>query len=232
MAGQDKVLVVCDYAQIEVKVGALLSGEHELIKRMASGLDMHVLMAADLYGVDVEDVTKEQRNRSKGLTFGVQYGMKEPSLSKVLGCSLSEAHRWLGAWQQQYPSMHNQRKLWRREAGRTKCLMTAGGRRLLTGSKVSYQQAANYPVQGGAADCMYAAMGAFFPLRKERGLEDVRLRLVVHDEIVVEAPRELAQSAQSLVEDAMVAGFSLVFPHAPTYGLVDSSVCSNWSEKG
>lgn len=233
-ASPEHQLIIADYAQIEVRVGALLSGQTDLLERMASGsTDLHTIMAADLFKIAIGDVTKGQRGQAKALTFGVQYGMQAKSLSNVLGCSEAEAREFLMRWEETYPMMHAQRAEWKREAGRTKCLMTAGGRRLMCGSKITYQQAANYPVQAGAADVMYAALGEFARLRWDREMNWTnRMLLVVHDELVIESQVRHVDACVQLTKDAMNGGFLRVFPGTLTTGLVDITITSDWSQKG
>ena len=223
-------LIIADYSQIEVRVATLLSKEPALQEAFSNGVDIHRATAARMFKVPDQEITREQRRQAKEITFGMCYGMGEKALATTLGVGLVEARTWVQTWQQAYPILTS----WRRKAAAVtrKCrtLKTAGGRRIAFKGHPTPQQCFNYPVQSGAADVLYAALGVL-----DRKLDGSKLSAtplnVIHDEIVLEAPANEAQSAANLLRESMVEGFLMIFPGAETRGLVDVSVGGSWGEK-
>jgi DNA polymerase-1 len=186
-------------------------------------------MAAMKLGKPVEDVTKEERGNSKNITFGIQYGMGARSLGANLGVSKKEGQQELDRWADQFPKMAGKRKKWQGEAERTGFLTTISGRKLHVGTDASFPTCSNYPVQGSAADVMYKALKHLIRIRREEGLT-FSICLVVHDEIILEAPEGHQYAAKAALELAMTEGYAELWPTGPIEGLVDATICTNWYE--
>ena len=107
-------------------------------------------------------------------------------------------------------------------------VVTATGRRCHLGRRPSPSQCFNYPVQGSAADVMYAALAELWGATS--GLEWFRPLVVVHDEIVVEVPEDRVEDAKRILETAMVAGYLDVFPEETTRDLVEAKSGRTWKE--
>ena len=158
------------------------------------------------------------------------YGMGEKALAAKLGVGLAEARTWVQTWQKAYPILASWRGKGAALIRKRRTLKTAGGRRIAFKGHPTPQVCFNYPVQSGAADVLYAALGILDQRLDGSGLSAIPLN-VIHDEIVLEAPIEEAGRAAELLRDAMVSGFVQIFPGAETRGLVDVSVVDSWGEK-
>ena len=223
-------LIVADYSQIEIRVAALLSKEPVLYHAFADGADIHQATAAGMFKIPDDQVSREQRQRAKEITFGMLYGMGEKSLAGALGVSRAEAQVWVRAWRESYPVLARWRRGQVSNVKQRRMLRTAGGRRIVFRGNPSPQQCFNYPVQSGAADVLYAALGVLD--RRLDGSEHSAIPLnVIHDEIVLEAPANEAQSAAKLLCESMIEGFLMIFPDAETRGLVDVSVRDSWGSE-
>ena len=223
-------LIVADYSQIEIRVAALLSKEPALYNAFADGADIHKATAAGMFKIPDDQVSREQRQRAKEITFGMLYGMGEKSLAGALGVSRTEAQVWVRAWRESYPVLARWRRGQVSNVKQRRTLRTAGGRRIVFRGNPSPQQCFNYPVQSGAADVLYAALGVLDRRLDGSELSAIPLN-VIHDEIVLEAPENEAQSAAKLLCESMIEGFLMIFPDAETCGLVDVSVRDSWGSE-
>ena len=221
-------LVVADYSQIEVRVGGLLAGDERVAEQFAKGHDFHKATAALMTGKAIEDVTDAERKLAKGITFGMQYGMGDASLAKHLGVSVEEAREQIQRWEATYQGIAE----WRRQSAErgktTRELRTASGRRIQLHARPAPSVCFNYPVQGSAADVMYAALSAL-----DERLElypRVRPLAVVHDEIVLEAPIDEVEDVKQELERAMTEGFLEVFPDGDATALVTAHDGRTWGQ--
>jgi DNA polymerase I-like protein with 3'-5' exonuclease and polymerase domains len=221
-------MVVCDYSQIEVRVGGLLAGEEAIAEAFKAGHDFHTATAARVFGVEYGDVTKDQRKAAKAVTFGMQYGMGNKSLAKALGVSVAEASRYVKQWKSAYPKVAEWRDHSDKTGHKEKQLFTAGGRRIALQDSPSPSVCYNYPVQGSAADIMMAALSI---LACEIDGKPWKLLAVVHDEVLMEVPESDVAEAKRVLEESMIAGMLEIFPGADTTGLVDASAGDSWAAK-
>ena len=213
-------LIVADYSQIELRVAALVSGDRVMDRVYRAGEDLHRRTAAALLGVDPETVTPETapigqggqlrpalRPRSQGAgpvyaesTYGVPMTEAEAEGHRQ---SFFNAYKDLARWQRRAVD----------QAGKQGRLATPGGRVFdLSRRKLSPPEALNFPIQGGAAEVIMAALP-----RLDAALADGRAKLVnvVHDEVVVEAAEEAVDQTREAVVKAMIEGMRAVFPEAP-----------------
>jgi len=228
VAPAGRKMVICDYSQVEVRAAAELADERVLKEMFSNGEDMHQATAAVMFKVSLEKVTKRQRAQAKVVTFGQQYGMGAALLAKRLKVSQSEADTYIDSWEKKYPTLNQ----WRKEQyrfGREKgYLITAGARRVDVGKNPAPSVCYNYPVQGAAADVIYAALAILEEMLRSY---PSKILAVVHDEIVVEVEDAAAENVALIVEDAMTQGFLQIFPGADTNKLVDASIGSSWAAK-
>ena len=91
----DKVFVSADYSQFELRLAAVLAGDHEMINDFNSGVDIHTKTASEVYGVPLDDVTKTQRRNAKVINFGILYGMSPHGLSAATGMNFIEAKKFI-----------------------------------------------------------------------------------------------------------------------------------------
>ena len=232
VAGPGNKIVVCDYSQIEVRVGGLLADEPVLREIFRKGHDVHTASAAMMFNKPMGEVTKGERKQAKGLTFGMQYGMGTKALAKMLGLSVLEAENRVRQWEETYPKVAKWRHEQAAQGAAEKELFTAGGRRIQLPDRVSPSVCYNYPVQGSAADVMYAALRVLAEeVEIEKRLGVWKMLTVVHDEVVMEVPEGEASEAARVLEECMIAGYFAIFPDADPTGLVDASIGDNWAAK-
>ena len=190
-------LVSFDYSQIELRVAAILSGDEKLIDIFKNGIDVHTGVAAQVFGVAEKDVTKEMRRQAKVINFGILYGMGVNALKANLGSTQAEARAFYDNYFKTFKGVAeylNKVKFETAQNGYTETLF--GRRRYFEGinSKLPFIRAAaermaiNAPIQGTAtADMVKISMNMIHAKLKALGmLNDVRLLLQVHDELVFE----------------------------------------------
>lgn len=190
-------LVSFDYSQIELRVAAILSGDEKLIEIFKNGIDVHTGVAAQVFGVAEKDVTKEMRRQAKVINFGILYGMGVNALKANLGSTQAEARAFYDNYFKTFTGIAeylNKVKFEAAQNGYTETLF--GRRRYFEGinSKLPFIRAAaermaiNAPIQGTAtADMVKIAMKVIYAKLQALGmLNDVRLLLQVHDELVFE----------------------------------------------
>ena len=190
-------LVSFDYSQIELRVAAILSGDEKLIDIFKNGIDVHTGVAAQVFGVAEKDVTKEMRRQAKVINFGILYGMGVNALKANLGSTQAEARAFYDNYFKTFTGVAeylNKVKFETAQNGYTETLF--GRRRYFEGinSKLPFIRAAaermaiNAPIQGTAtADMVKIAMKVIHAKLQALGmLNDVRLLLQVHDELVFE----------------------------------------------
>lgn len=189
-------LVSFDYSQIELRVAAILSGDEKLIDILKNGIDVHTGVAAQVFGVAEKDVTKEMRRQAKVINFGILYGMGVNALKANLGSTQAEARAFYDNYFKTFKGVAeylNKVKFETSQNGYTETLF--GRRRYFEGinSKLPFIRAAaermaiNAPIQGTSADMVKIAMRVIQAKLAVLGmLNDVRLLLQVHDELVFE----------------------------------------------
>lgn len=202
------VLIAADYAQIELRVLAELSGDAALMAAFAAGEDIHRRVAAELNGVPLEAVTPRQRHAAKAVNFGIIYGQTPFGLAQALGIARGEAQQFIERYFARYPAVRgyiDRTIAEARERGFVRTL--AGRRRLVPGLASSNRNerlaaervAINSTIQGSAADLIKRAMLAL----QRRLPAGARLILQVHDELIVEAPEERAEEAAAVLAESM-----------------------------
>ena len=214
---EGNVLVGADYSQIELRLLAHISGDAGFIDAFNSGEDVHARTAAEVFHVPLGSVTSEQRSAAKAVNFGIVYGISDFGLAKNLGVSVSTASGYIKRYFERYPGV----KAYLHESveqGRANgYAQTLFGRKRplpeLNSSNYNVRQfgervAMNMPIQGTAADLIKIAM-----VRVDRALRDggfnARLVLQIHDELIVDAPKNEAEAVKRLMQDCMegVASF-------------------------
>ena len=205
------VLVDADYSQIELRVLAHIAEDKVMQKAFCDGSDIHTATAAQVFGVDIEEVTSLQRRHAKAVNFGIVYGISEFSLAEDIGVSRYEAREYIDNYLTNYRGVRAYMKKVvedAREIGYTETLY--GRRRFIPELKSSNfnirsgaeRIALNTPIQGTAADIIKLAM-----IRVEDALNtnfpEAKLLLQVHDELIVECPEEMAPQVAELVSREM-----------------------------
>ena len=226
-------LVAADYSQIELRIMAHLSEDESLLAAFTAGKDIHRATASEVFGVDLESVTADQRRSAKAINFGLIYGMSAFGLARQLGINRKQAAEYIELYFARYPGVQNYMNNIRFTAAENGYVETFFGRRLYLPEinsrngmrrQAAERTAINAPMQGTAADIIKKAMVSVDSWLLESGLQS-RIIMQVHDELVLEVPEsELEQVKQALVE-RMEAAASLLVPL-----LVDVGVGDNWDQ--
>jgi DNA polymerase I len=214
------LLAVADYNQIELRILAHLSQDAGLLAAFASGEDVHRSIAAIVFGVAPEAVTHDQREQAKAVSYGLAYGMEAFGLSRRLGIDVSSARAIMDQYFGGFPSLKRYmddtvkeiraRGYSRTEFGRIRPfpdLATAVGPQ----RQAAERQAMNAGIQGLAADVFKSALVRLDHELFENGLA-ARLILQVHDEVLVEAPREERDEVSRIIVDALTHAARLSVP--------------------
>lgn len=209
--------LIADYNQIELRCIAHLAQDPGLIAAFEAGDDIHRATAARIFHVADEDVTLEQRSKSKMVSYGLAYGMEAYGLGQRLGVSTPEAQRILDAYFAAFPAVDKYMKdtvEQTRERGYTETLF--GRRRQIPElassnfriRQAGERQAMNAGIQGLAADIFKVALVQLDRRLKEAGT-DARVILQVHDEVILEVRPEELDEIRELVVDVMGSAFDL-----------------------
>jgi DNA polymerase-1 len=226
-------LLSADYSQIELRIMAHIAEDENLLTAFAAGKDVHQATAAEIFGVDLEAVTSEQRRYAKVINFGLIYGMSAFGLAGNLGIERSAAQNYIAKYFHRYPGVAQYMERTRLQARENGYVETVFGRRLwlpeIKGSNGPRRQGAeraaiNAPMQGTAADLIKLAMIAVENwLEKER--LKTRMLLQVHDELVFDVPIEELELLQAKLPDLMCKVAVLKVPLVVGIGIGD-----NWEE--
>lgn len=211
IAKEGCILVDADYSQIELRVLAHMSGDTAMTDAFVKGQDIHTRTASEVYGVPLEEVTKEMRSASKAVNFGLVYGISEFGLARNIGISRREAADFIARYFARYPGIKKYMdESVRQGYDRQYSVTLLGRRRYLNELKApnanirafGERAAMNTPVQGTAADIIKLAMVRVDEALKKGGFE-ARLILQVHDELIIECPREEEQAVSELLKREM-----------------------------
>ena len=234
---QDKehnLILSADYSQIELRLLAHVSGDEHLINAFNSDIDVHTLTASKVFGVDVENVTKDMRRKAKAVNFGIIYGQSRYGLAKALNISNTQAQEFIDKYFESYPKIkqYMQDKIdFANENGYVETLL--GRKRFLLAELQSsnYQirefaqrAAINQPLQGTAADLIKQAMIEVDKQISAKGLKS-KMIMQVHDELVFELPKEELEDLKQLVVSAMELSQPLKVPL-----VVDVNYGESWKE--
>ena len=214
------VLVDADYSQIELRVLAHIADDPVMKEAFISGQDIHTTTAAQVFGVNMEDVTPLQRRHAKAVNFGIVYGISEFSLAEDIGVSRYEAKAYIESYLSNYHGVRDYMKQVVEDARKSGYTTTLYGRKRhipeLTSSNFNIRQGAerialNTPIQGTAADLIKLAMVRVDKALKEH-YPEAKLLLQVHDELIVECPEEIASQVAALVSAQMEETAVLAVP--------------------
>ena len=226
-------IVAADYSKIELRIMAHLSQDEGLLKAFANELDVHSATAAEVFGVEIGEVSGDQRRKAKAINFGLIYGMSAFGLAKQLGLGRSEAQEYIDLYFARYPGVADYMVRTRELAHYTGYVETLQGRRLylpeINAKNRQRQQAAertaiNAPMQGTAADMIKMAMLAVDGWLTGSTI-DARMIMQVHDELVFEveagAVDELCETVGKLMSEVGLLDVPL---------LVEAGTGDNWDE--
>jgi DNA polymerase-1 len=212
--------LVADYNQIELRVIAHLAEDPGLVEAFRTGIDIHNVTAARVFGVPGDEVTLAQRSKAKMVSYGLAYGMESFGLAQRLAIPVDEAAQILHAYFEAFPNVKAYMDRVVAEARSRGYTETLFGRRrqipeLQAGNyrirQAGERQAMNAGIQGLAADIFKAALVRIDQRLDATGMAS-RLVLQVHDEVILEVPPEEEQQAAALVVEAMTGAAELSVP--------------------
>ena len=222
-----------DYSQIELRVMAHLSGDENMIKVFREGKDLHAATAANIYKKPIEEVSRDERTKSKRANFGIIYGITVFGLAERLDIPREEAKMLIDGYFETFPQVHDymeQAKQIARQQGYVTTLF--GRRRYLpdinsanaTVRGYAERNAINAPIQGTAADIIKVAMIRIHERFQREGIRS-KMILQVHDELNFSVYPEEKEKVERIVIEEMQAAISLSVPL-----VADSGFGDNWLE--
>ncbi|RZI97115.1 MAG: DNA polymerase I, partial [Haliea sp.] len=220
VAAPGHVIASADYSQIELRIMAHLSGDEALLRAFTEGLDVHRATAAEVFGVEVGQVSSEQRRYAKVINFGLIYGMSSFGLARNLGIETKAAAAYIDKYFQRYPGVKRYMDETRASAKELGYVETVFGRRLYLPEINSpngprrggaERAAINAPMQGTAADLIKLSMNAVQQVLddEQRG---TRMVMQVHDELVFEVPQAEVEWVRTEVPRLMASIGQLKVP--------------------
>jgi DNA polymerase-1 len=221
IAEKDCVLLSVDYSQIELRIVAHMAQDEAMLAAFRAGEDIHAATAAAVKGIKLEDVTKDMRRHAKAINFGLIYGMSAFGLTRTTDLTLAEAEDFVKAYFQQFPGVKKYLDGMRRQAAEIGYVETLLGRKryfpALQGKtnpqmrSREEREAINAPIQGTAADIMKIAMIDIPPALKAAKLK-AKMLLQVHDELVLECPKDEMEKTAQVVQKAMTDAYQMSIP--------------------
>ncbi len=213
-------LMTADYSQIEMRIMAHLSADQALIDAFRSGEDLHRYVAALVHGIDVEDVTAQQRSHVKAMSYGLAYGLSTFGLARQLGIDNADAADLRNAYFARFGKVHDYLESVVEQARRDGYTETMFGRRRylpdLTSDnrqrrEMAERAALNAPIQGSAADIVKKAMIDVDSALREQALTS-RILLQIHDELLIEVAPGEAEAVENLLKEQMGGAAELSVP--------------------
>ncbi len=230
---ENNVLIDADYSQIELRVLAHLCEDEGLLKAFKNNVDIHTHTAMSIFNCPKELVTPEMRRLAKVVNFGVNYGISDFGLARDLKIPVYEAKEYIENYYSAHPNIKKYMESCVQMAKETGRVSTILGRTRkmveLSSSNYIVRQSAerasqNMPMQGSASDIIKLAM-----LKIEKRLENegfkARLIMQVHDELIIDAPKEEAEAVQKMLVEEMSNAYKMLVPLE-----VDSTISYRWSE--
>ena len=227
------VLISADYSQIELRIMAHLSKDKNLTNAFNKGLDVHSSTASEVFGVNIENVTDEQRRSAKAINFGLMYGMSAFGLTRQLDIPRADAQKYLDTYFERYTGVKDYMANTKAQAKEDMFVETIMGRRLYLNEinaanglrrQAAERAAINAPLQGSAADIIKKAMidiNTFL----DKELSQTKMIMQVHDELIFETPKANAEETLNLMKDMMEKAVKLDIPL-----IADAAIGHNWNE--
>ena len=232
IAEKDSCIISADYSQIELRIMAHLSKDINLNAAFTDGKDVHSATAAEIFEVDINNVTGDQRRKAKAINFGLMYGMTAFGLTRQLGIHRNDAQMYLDSYFSKYEGVLKYMNEIREQARKKHYVETIFGRRvhvpeINSGNglrkKAAERAAINGPLQGSAADIIKKAMLDVNQWIQENS--SIKMIMQVHDELVFEADENFKDSCCRSVKEIMEKAVTLDVPL-----VVDIKHGNNWNE--
>ncbi len=219
VAEEGYTFVIADYSQVELRILAEVSGDPAFVEAFQNGDDLHRVTAATMYGVTMDEVSKDQRSAAKRINFGLMYGRGAKSLSAQLGTDEERGRQLIDEYFANYPKVRSFLQKTASRAVRDRTLRTIAGRLRKFGDSTfddkgaMRREAMNYPIQGASADI--AKLALVYVREDLKGL-DARLVNCIHDEFVVECREDIAGEVAERTSAAMARAGSAILKKVPT----------------
>ena len=222
-----------DYSQIELRVMAHLSQDPQMIEVFREGKDLHAATAANIYKKPIEEVTRDERTKSKRANFGIIYGITVFGLAERLDIPRDEAKMLIDGYFQTFPEVHDYMEKSKEIARKQGYVTTLFGRRrylpdINSANSVvrgfAERNAINAPIQGTAADIIKVAMIHIFQRFKAEGIKS-KMILQVHDELNFSVYPDEKEKVEHIVIEEMQNAFQMAVPL-----VADSGFGDNWLE--
>ena len=222
-----------DYSQIELRVMAHLSQDPQMIEVFREGKDLHAATAANIYKKPIEEVTRDERTKSKRANFGIIYGITVFGLAERLDIPRDEAKMLIDGYFDTFPQVHDYMEKSKEVARQQGYVTTLFGRRrylpdINSANSVvrgfAERNAINAPIQGTAADIIKVAMIHIFQRFKTEGIKS-KMILQVHDELNFSVYPDEKEKVEHIVLEEMQNAFQMAVPL-----VADSGFGDNWLE--
>ncbi|HCB43330.1 MAG TPA: DNA polymerase I [Pseudomonas sp.] len=226
-------LLAADYSQIELRIMAHLAQDAGLLDAFKHDLDVHRATAAEVFGVELDEVSSDQRRSAKAINFGLIYGMSAFGLAKQIGVDRKQAQAYIDRYFARYPGVLSYMERTREQASEQGYVETLFGRRLYLPEihaknqamrKAAERTAINAPMQGTAADIIKRAMIKVEAWLNDSSL-DARVIMQVHDELVLEVREDQIDAVTKGLKEHMAQAAELDVPLVVEVGVGD-----NWDE--
>ena len=231
---ENSLILSADYSQIELRLLAHVSEDEYLIHAFNSGEDIHTMTASKVFGVGVNEVTKDMRRKAKAVNFGIVYGQSRYGLAKNLGITNTEAQEFIDKYFEYYPGVKKYMAYEVDFVNKYGYVETMFGRKRYLASELmspnfqirefASRAAINQPIQGSAADLIKMAM---IEVEKQLEAHDLKTKMImqVHDELVFEVPKDELEEVKEIVKTAMELNQPLKVPLE-----LDMNCGSSWKE--
>ena len=225
--------ISADYSQIELRVMAHMSKDSGLLKAFQDGEDVHSKTASEVFNVELDQVTADLRRNAKAINFGLIYGISAFGLGKQLGITRNLAAEYMALYFEKYPGVKEYMESTKEAASQNGYVETLFGRRLYLRDinagnalrrQASERVAINAPVQGTAADIMKIAMIKMHRSIQEKQV-DAKLILQVHDELILDTPKQEIDDVIKLISSSMMGAADLDVPLE-----IDVGIGDNWDQ--
>jgi DNA polymerase-1 len=217
----NNVLLAADYSQIELRVLAHITQEPALLKAFENDEDIHKAVAAEVFNVPIDQVTRDQRNQAKTINFGIIYGVSAFGLSsRIEGLTTRSAQELIDAYNRRFPGIDKFSRDAIQKAQSQGYVETIMGRRrpileinssIIAQRRGAERAAGNTIIQGSAADLMKMAMVKLHRRMQQEKMQS-KLLLQVHDELVFETPQAAAERESEIIREEMVNAIKLTVP--------------------
>ena len=233
VAGAGCVLLSADYSQIELRLLAHVAGIDALRQAFHDGADIHAITASEVFGVPVDGMPPDERNRAKAINFGIIYGISAYGLARQLLIPRERARDYIDSYFRKFPGIKHYMDRTIESAGKRGFVETIFGRKCHTPGildknqakrRFSERAAINAPLQGAAADIIKRAMIRIPSALDAAGLR-AKMLLQVHDELIFETPEDELEDTAALVKGVMENAAHLDVPL-----VVQTGAGASWRE--